>query len=822
MDTALVLSRLLLAAVFALAGVMKLLDREGSRQAVVGFGVPASLALPVAIGLPIAEIAVAVMLLIKPAAWWGALGALALLLAFIVGIAINMAKGNHPDCHCFGQLHSEPAGWPTLIRNSILGAIALFVVATGRDLFSFSNEDAGYSAFAWLGRLTAWELVVTIVGALAIVAIAAEGWLLVQIFGQNGRMLLRLDALETMINEGKAAKPEMRTAPASALEEKSGLPEGTPAPSFSLEDLAGETVTLDSLRADGKPVLLIFADPNCGPCNTLFPDVAKWQREHGSQLTIAVISRGAAEANRNKATQHGISRILLQKDREVAQAYKSSGTPSAVLIRPDGTIGSEMAGGAIAVRQLVSKIVADLAAAPAAANAQSNGGQEPVRAVAPANGAAEPPRLKPGDAAPNFSLPDLEGKTVSLSDFKGSKTLLLFFSPHCGFCRRMLNDLKAWEENPPADAPKLLIISRGTAEEHKELGLRSTILLDNVMGIGRVFGSTGTPTGVLIDAEGKIASDLAVGARAVMALARGEELPAPGDNGAVPVQVARKGDPAPEVVLTDLDGGTFKLSEQRGKSTLLVFWNPDCGFCKRLYPDLKAWEENPPADAPQVVIVSRGTVEANRELGFRSTIVLDQGFQTGRQFGAAGTPAAVIIDAEGKVATDVAAGLTAVSALILGKDPKEAATAPRPAPVKVARKGEPAPEVILKDLDDKTFKLSEQRGTPTALLFWNPGCRFCQRMLNDLKALEANPPAGAPRIVIVSTGTKEANRELGLTSRIILDEGFQTGRQFGAGGTPSAVLIDENGTIASDVAVGAPGVLALIGAPTGQSASPSR
>ena len=53
------------------------------------------------------------------------------------------------------------------------------------------------------------------------------------------------------------------------------------------------------------------------------------------------------------------------------------------------------------------------------------------------------------------------------------------------------------------------------------------------------------------------------------------------------------------------------------------------------------------------------------------------------------------------------------------------------------------------------------------------------------------------------------SRELGLTSTTLLDEGFATGRAFGASGTPSAVLIDKNGKIASDVGVGAPAVLGL-------------
>ncbi len=37
--------------------------------------------------------------------------------------------------------------------------------------------------------------------------------------------------------------------------------------------------------------------------------------------------------------------------------------------------------------------------------------------------------------------------------------LVLFWRPSCGFCQRMLNDLKAWEANPPTNAPKLLMVS---------------------------------------------------------------------------------------------------------------------------------------------------------------------------------------------------------------------------------------------------------------------------------------------------------------------------------------------------------------------------
>ena len=50
------------------------------------------------------------------------------------------------------------------------------------------------------------------------------------------------------------------------------------------------------------------------------------------------------------------------------------------------------------------------------------------------------------------------------------------------------------------------------------------------------------------------------------------------------------------------------------------------------------------------------------------------------------------------------------------------------------------------------------------------------------------------------------------TSPVLLDQQFAVGRAFGASGTPSAVLVDAEGKVASEVAVGAPGVLEIAGA----------
>jgi peroxiredoxin len=342
-----------------------------------------------------------------------------------------------------------------------------------------------------------------------------------------------------------------------------GLPRGAPAPAFRLAGLTGETLTLETLRAPGNPVVLIFADPDCGPCTALLPDLAHWQREHAAQLTIALISRGTVAANQAKTAAHGVTHVLLQKDQEVADAYQVSGTPTAVLVRPDGTIGSPLAPGKQAIAALVSQAVAlpttmslplALPAPTVAANGRcphcghahghAHNGSHAHNGTGAAPAPSQPPAVPIGQPAPALHLTDLHGEPVDLAAFRGRPTLLVFWNPGCGFCQRMLPDLKAWEEHTLPGAPQPLIVSTGTAEANQAMGLRSPIVLDEAFTAGRTFGVTGTPSAVLIDAQGHVASTVAVGAAAILTLAAGSNAsPPPPDK---PVRLAQ---PSPSQLL---------------------------------------------------------------------------------------------------------------------------------------------------------------------------------------------------------------------------------------------------------------------------------
>jgi methylamine dehydrogenase accessory protein MauD len=474
--------RLVLAAVFLVAGAAKLADRRGSREALVAFGLPERSSGPLAVLLPLVELAVAAALLPETTTWWGAAGALVLLVAFMLAIAVSLARGRTPDCHCFGQLHSAPAGPSTLIRNGVLAAAAMLVLIQGR-------HSVGPSAVAWVADVGAAGWAVLVGAALAIVTLMVVVSLLLALLRQNGRLVLRVEALEAKLAHDAA----------------DGLPVGASAPAFELRALGGPPLTLAELLAAQRPVLLVFTEPHCGPCAALIPEIAQWQDNHADHLTIAVVSRRDRGAKR-ELTKYGLRYVLLQKAREVSVAYGVAGTPSAVLIAADGTIASSPAAGADAIRRLVSDAVG---LPPAFRNGTSNG-----------NAWQSPPwGAKPGEPAPDFLLADLSGALFELSDLRGHNTVLLFWDPGCGFCRAMLEDLRAWERERPMSAPTLVVISAGDTDVNRALGLHSLILLDQDGQLRRPYGIPGTPSAVLVDAQNKIASEVAVGADAVLALA---------------------------------------------------------------------------------------------------------------------------------------------------------------------------------------------------------------------------------------------------------------------------------------------------------------
>src|SRR5262245_60465685 len=114
-------------------------------------------------------------------------------------------------------------------------------------------------------------------------------WLGYQLVLQNGRILLRLEAVERQhVSPG---------TPAAAQQGPEGLPFGSGAPEFELPSLAGGRVSLSQYR--GQWILLIFFNPRCGFCTKMAPDLAGLQIDgNGDRPLPVVVSTGEIEETR--------------------------------------------------------------------------------------------------------------------------------------------------------------------------------------------------------------------------------------------------------------------------------------------------------------------------------------------------------------------------------------------------------------------------------------------------------------------------------------------------------------------------------------------
>lgn len=118
---------------------------------------------------------------------------------------------------------------------------------------------------------------------------------------------------------------------------------GQTAPGFSLKSLGGETVSLESLTQKGH-VLLVFWATECVYCYAHIKDFNALHDEYQDKgLTVAAINIAGEYQKevRTYAEDNGLKYLVLA-DRlnniDVAEAYKVFGTPTLVLVNPEGKI----------------------------------------------------------------------------------------------------------------------------------------------------------------------------------------------------------------------------------------------------------------------------------------------------------------------------------------------------------------------------------------------------------------------------------------------------------------------------------------------------
>jgi peroxiredoxin len=121
---------------------------------------------------------------------------------------------------------------------------------------------------------------------------------------------------------------------------------------------------------------------------------------------------------------------------------------------------------------------------------------------------------KIGEAAPAFTLKDMDGKEHSLAQYKGKTVVLEWFNPKCPVCVAAYTDgsLKGMPERIMADGVVWLGINSGSPESNsngevnrpfmEKHNMKAPMLVDTTGAVGMSYGAKTTPHMYVIDAKG--------------------------------------------------------------------------------------------------------------------------------------------------------------------------------------------------------------------------------------------------------------------------------------------------------------------------------
>ncbi|HEY2513974.1 MAG TPA: thioredoxin family protein [Polyangiaceae bacterium] len=142
----------------------------------------------------------------------------------------------------------------------------------------------------------------------------------------------------------------------------------------------------------------------------------------------------------------------------------------------------------------------------------------PTAAAAAAPPIAADAKAAVGQPAPDFTLADLNGKPVSLHDYKGKVVVLEWFNPECPFVNNAHDkgSLKGTAARHEAQGVAWLAVNSSGAgkqgssveknvERKAKWGLDHPILLDPSGAVGHAYGATNTPNMFVIDDHGVLA-----------------------------------------------------------------------------------------------------------------------------------------------------------------------------------------------------------------------------------------------------------------------------------------------------------------------------
>jgi hypothetical protein len=226
---------------------------------------------------------------------------------------------------------------------------------------------------------------------------------------------------------------------------------------------------------------------------------------------FVIVSSGDPTDNRALAGRFaGRHMVLLQQRNEVELIYFVRGTPTAFLLDPAGVTETGRIEGAPAILGLLAALRSsgqplDPGITPVDRN--------PAQALVP---------LRPGDLLPAARLPTLDGGELVSPRLTGERSLLVIFDPLCAPCLALLPRLAELETG--RSGPRVVLVSRRDPELTRahlaasRPGPALSVAFQRDWDFSRALGVLAAPVACVVDQDGHLEAELAVGREAIEAL----------------------------------------------------------------------------------------------------------------------------------------------------------------------------------------------------------------------------------------------------------------------------------------------------------------
>ncbi len=398
-----------------------------------------------------------------------------------------------------------------------------------------------------------------------------------------------------------AKKPPARKQPGSSV--------GSLAPAFAPADtFAGKKLSTADF-AKHPATVLNFVAGNCGYCGKQIPRLEKIRQAYEGKgvrfVNVVETMRTPFTKTQvvDKMTKLG-SKLEVVHDvkNAIGPKYGARGFPTMVVVGKSGKIEAVNVGN---IGDLETRVKGQLDALIAG---------KPLPKVAAAK---KPPARKQaagmvGSPAPAFATAStFAGKKLATADFaKHPATVLNFVAGNCGYCGKQIPRLEKIRQSFESKGVRFVNVvetmrtpftKTQVVDKMTKLGSKLEVVHDVKNAIGPKYGANGFPTMVVVGKSGKVEAvnvgniaDLETRVTAQLtALVAGKPIPASAmTKRATPSRTRPAeglvGKQAPNFALTTLEGKSFTNATLAAHpATVLNFFAPNCGYCKRAMPNVE-------------------------------------------------------------------------------------------------------------------------------------------------------------------------------------------------------------------------------------------